>query len=248
MKSKITKAKRVTKAGLWFGFVSFACLLTASQPTAAQFTSTSRIIDMTRTMNRDLWDEQRRLEQITNQNSRAGRSSSTTGNGAVPSYRTAPPIRQFPITATDFLSTPRRLLPDQMADSTSNLTREQREGVRRLFHQFLTDFEKDARRNNVANSLAFVVGVSYAVVGANLSEAEGEELVRDFNNRLASIQQFNAMSAQQKQLLYESLVITGGSIGFLHAEGIKENNLAMQLQAREMAKAMLKHFRGIDVK
>ncbi len=93
-----------------------------------------------------------------------------------------------------------------------------------------------------------MVGVSLAVVGANLSEAEADELIRDFNNRLASIPQFNAMSAQQKQLLYESLIITGGSIGFLHAQGIKQNNLAMQLQAREIAKAMLKYFRGIDVK
>ncbi len=109
MKNKITNAKRVMKASLWLGLISFACLLTASQPAAAQFTSTSIVIDMTRTMNQDLWDQQRRLEQITNQNSGAHRSSSTTVNGVISSYRTAPPIPQFPITATDFLSTPNRL-------------------------------------------------------------------------------------------------------------------------------------------
>src|ERR1700730_52325 len=230
MKTQITSAKRITKTGLWLGLITFAWLLTASPPAAAQGWGSLARIQTTITFdNSSLWAARESLERVSNQD----HSSSATSNGAVSSSRTVAPLRPYPMPATDFRTAPNRLTVDELADATPNLTRQQKEGVRTLFYQFLTDFEKDARKNNVANSLAFMVGVSLMVVGREISEAEADRLVLAYNNILANIPQFTAMPAQQKQILYECLVITGGSIGFLHAQGIQQKDAAMQLQARE---------------
>ena len=244
MNDKVAGAGRIAKGGLWLGLICFAWLLVAAQPAAAQgFGSTARIQTMITFDNSSLWRARESLERVTNQNYGANGSSSTTSIAT----RTMAPLRPFPITATDFRTAPNRLTVDELADATPNLTPQLKEGLRTLYHQFLTDFEKDARKNNVANSLAFVVGVSLMVVGREISEAEADRLVLAYNNILANIPQFNAMTPQQKQILYECLVITGGSIGFLHGRGIQQKDAAMQLQAREMAKSVLKSFAGITV-
>ena len=59
---------------------------------------------------------------------------------------------------------------------------------------------------------------------------------------LAANPQFLVMPPNQKQLLYESLIITGGSIGWLQTEGLQQNNLAMQLQARQLGQGVLKQW------
>ena len=247
MKSKLTSGERITKTGLWLGMISFAWVLVAAQPAAAQgFGSTARIQTLITFDNSSLWRARESLERVSNQNE-VNSSSSARSNGAVSSSRTVAPLRPYPITATDFRTAPNRLTVDELADATPNLTRQQKDGLRTLYYQFLTDFEKDARKNNVANSFAFMVGVSLMVVGREISEAEADKLVLAYNNILASNPQFNAMPPQQRQILYESLVITGASIGFLHGQGIKQNDAAMQLQAREMAKSVLKSFAGITV-
>ena len=247
MKDKVASAARIAKGGLWLGVISFAWLLVASSPAAAQgFGSTARIQTLITFDNSSLWRARESLERVSHQNE-VNSSSSARSNGTVSASRTVAPLRPYPINATDFRAAPNRLTVDELADATPNLTRQQKEGLRTLYHQFLTDFEKDARKNNVANSLAFVVGVSLMVVGREISEAEADRLVLAYNNILANLPQFNAMPPQQKQVLYECLVITGGSIGFLHGQGMQQKNAAMQLQAREMAKSVLKSFAGITV-
>src|SRR6266436_4742305 len=72
------------------------------------------------------------LERITNQTG----STSATSSGAVSSSRTVAPLRPYPITATDFRTAPNRLTVDELADATPNLTRQQKEGLRTLYHQF----------------------------------------------------------------------------------------------------------------
>lgn len=50
------------------------------------------------------------------------------------------------------------------------------------------------------------------------------------------------MPPNQKQVLYESLIITGGSIGWLQTEGPQQNNLVVQLQASELGQGVLKQW------
>jgi len=158
------------------------------------------------------------------------------------------PMRQYPITATDFWATPGYLLPDQLASSAQNLTSEQREALRTLYTNILQSFERGARKNNMANAFAFAVGASIQVVGGRqLSEAYLDNLIGFYNSRIASNPQFAAMPSTQKQDLYEHLVITGGVIAFLDAQGRQTNDMAMRSQALEMSKVILKNFAGIDV-
>jgi len=59
---------------------------------------------------------------------------------------------------------------------------------------------------------------------------------------LAANPQFLVMPPNQKQVLYESLIITGGSIGWLQTEGPQQNNLVVQLQASELGQGVLKQW------
>jgi hypothetical protein len=117
-------------------------------------------MDMTRTWNQNLWDAQRRLDET------RSRIAAPSGSGASSPASPGRPsssglaTRQYPITTTDFRPTATRLVPDEIAATTPGLTSEQREDLRRLYHQFLTAFENEARKYNVANSFAFVVAAS----------------------------------------------------------------------------------------
>jgi hypothetical protein len=53
------------------------------------------------------------------------------------------------------------------------------------------------------------------------------------------------MAPQQKQALYESLVLTGGTIDVLQAQGIQQNNVAMRGQAKELGQMVLKQWLNV---
>jgi hypothetical protein len=231
-------------------------LLTPAVPVAAQSSSSnpwtntfSNIYDYTRTWNRDLWDAQKRLNDVTSGIPRANSSqkqSSSTSYGRSP--QSMPPMRQYSITATDFPSVSRHLLPDQLANAATGLKPEEREELRGLYRSILNSFEREARKNNMANAFAFVVGVSLQeVTGRQLTELDSDKLIAYFNSSLVNIPQYNALEPGKKQILYESLVLTGGIIGFLQAKGNELNDAQMQAQAKELSKAVLKQFLGINV-
>jgi len=56
-----------------------------------------------------------------------------------------------------------------------------------------------------------------------------------------------SMSAQDKQVLNESAVITAGMIAFLHEQGKSNNDTKMQADARQMAAAVIGYFFGVQV-
>src|SRR4051812_14988683 len=99
-------------------------------------------------------------------------SAARAGGQSVAGTAAPQPMRQYPITATDFRGTSSYLLPDQIANSAQNLTPEQRDATRTLYTNILQSFERGARKNNMANAFAFAVGASIQVVdGRQLSEA-----------------------------------------------------------------------------
>jgi len=75
-----------------------------------------------------------------------------------------------------------------------------------------------------------------------LSQAEIDQLGWNFNSVLAANPQFIVMPPNEKQVLYESLIITGGTIVVLRTEGMQQNNPVMQVQARELGQAVLKQW------
>ena len=155
----------------------------------------------------------------------------------------APRLPQYPITATDFYSLRVRVMPDHLANEQAALTPEQKTVMRVMYSQLLDDFEKLNRKNNMAAALTFAVRASLlAVYGKQLSQAEIDQLGWNFNSVLAANPQFITMPPKEKQVLYESLIIMGGTITVLQTEGLQQNNLVMQVQATELGQAILKQW------
>jgi hypothetical protein len=223
--------------------------LLATAPIIKAQPSLAKIYDMTRTWNTNLWDEQRRLQQLTDRwgqsNSGSNQSSSTTSNvnsGA------KPPLRQYPITTTDFSPFPNRIVPDLIVNEIPNLTAEQRETLRTAYHQTLTFYEAKTRKNNLAHSFALIVGLSMQVVsGKPLVENEMTLLINYYNSTLANIPQFKNLSGRDKQILHESLILNAATIGALYTQGVQQHNPVQQLEAIGMAKSVLKNFVGMNV-
>lgn len=158
-----------------------------------------------------------------------------------------PPPRQYPITATDYRPMGGRILPDAVAASAQGDS-QTKEAVRTLANQFLDAFEREGRRNNVANGFGFLSSVSIQVVtGRELSEQEEQQLIAGFNNMLAADPRFAGMSARDRQVMTEASVISGGFIAFLHVQGSQTNDAKMQADARQLATAAIAYFFGVKV-
>lgn len=171
----------------------------------------------------------------------------TTPSRPQPTY-VPPPPRQYPITATDYRPMGGRILPDIVAASAQG-DAQTKEAVRSLAIQFLDAFEKEGRKNNVANGFGFLSSVSIQVVtGRELSEFEEQQLIAGFNNMLAQTPQFAAMSTHDKQLATEAAVISGGFIAFLHVQGKQTNDAKMQADARQLATAAIAYFFGVQIR
>ena len=181
-----------------------------------------------------------------------GDKSSIMSQPAPSAYPQAPahipqPPRQYPITSTDFRPVGGRLMPDEIS-RTAQGTAKEKEQIRTLSNQFLDALEREGRKNNIANSFAFLTSISMQIVlDRDLTDAEEQQLISGFNTSLASSPQFVSMSARDKQVLYESAIIAGGMIAFLHTQGKQNNDAKMQSDARTMAKAVLMSLFGVRI-
>lgn len=161
---------------------------------------------------------------------------------------TPPQPRQFPITATDYQPVGARVLPDAMAAAAQGDI-QTKQAVRALANQFLDAFEKEGRKNNVANGFGFLSSVSLQIVtGREQSEIEEQQLIAGFNNTLAASPQFASMSRRDKQLVTEAAVISGGFMAFLHVQGKLNNDAKMQADARQLATAAVAYFFGVQIR
>ena len=172
----------------------------------------------------------------------------TTPSRPQPTYAPPPPPRQYPITATDYRPIAGRILPDAVAASAQG-DAETKAAVRMLANQFLDAFEKEGRKNNVANGFGFLSSVSMQVVtGRELNEFEEQQIIAGFNNMLAADARFATMSATDKQIMTEASVISGGFIAFLHVQGKQNNDAKMQSDARQLATAAIAYFFGVQIR
>jgi len=275
MRHKRTDVRKVQR--IWFGFIlpcaSLLFLVGNCREAAAQqyYDSFSKMLSITSTMQNNLYTDLTRINgtkgamreisggsRITQQEIQNLCKPFPCGNEGIvnsgrPSYPVAPqsaPVyvpQQYPITATDFRPLGGRLLPDQLSEATPG-NAETKEQMRTLSNQFLDAFEKEGRKNNVANAFAFLTSVSIQIVGnRELSALEEQQLTSGFNNWLASMPQFAAMSARDRQVLTESAVISGGLIALLHVQGKQQNDAKMQAESRQMARSVIAYFFGVQV-
>jgi hypothetical protein len=163
-----------------------------------------------------------------------------------PVYQRPLATQQFPITATDFKASKARLLPARIVNSTPGLTPEFRAAAIAQNNQFLDNFERLGRKNNVASSYEYMTCVSLEIMnGQPVSTSDAQILVNACNYRLATNPAFIAMPPKNKQMIYETNIIYGGTIAYFYARAIRARNVQTQQQARGQAQATLKLL-GID--
>lgn len=163
------------------------------------------------------------------------------------SYENQQPAKQFPITATDIRPLSPPIIPDEFANAATGVDAATRESMRQLFQQTLTSFESQARKNNLANAFTWISEAALQVKnGKQLSDPEEARLIAYFNNTLAASPSYYTINPRQQQMLYESLIVTGGIIVFLDNQGKQTNNPQLRKQANEMSAAVLKNFLGIQ--
>jgi hypothetical protein len=222
-----------------------ACAM-AGSVVAAQSSYTNML--NTIQMQNQSWNSQ--LNSYNRQFGSAARSASPSvplpaaqPGAAAGALQPGPALPQYPATATDFNPVPVRLVPERLADGLAGLTSEQKQTMRAMYSEFLDDFEKVNRKNNLAAALAYVVRASLrSVYDKDLTQAELNQMAWNFNSVLATNPAFNAMPPQEKQVLYENLIITGGTIVFLQAKAVQEDSLSTQRQAKELGQAVLKQW------
>ena len=207
----------------------------------AQFTSYSNMLNTTMVASQSLFAAQTAVNKQ-RESMRVAAGQSPYGSTPAPQQ----PARQFSITATDFRPLSAPIMPDQFADSATGVQPEVREQMRVFFKQVLTAFEKDARKNNMANAFAFITASALRVRnGKEPTNAEEDQLIARFNNALANSPGYYTLNPRQQQMLYESLILTGGIIVFLDTQGKQLNNPQMRDKAVEMSKQVLRAYLGI---
>ena len=268
-----TRSNQSAGLGLLLAVTSSLFLFVGPQRAAAQqyFDSVSRFLDKSSMWRNNFYNDiiransgsfgqvsaaprvtQQEIQNLCKPFPCVGDKSSIMSQPAPSTYPQAPayippPPRQYPITSTDFRPVGGRLMPDEIS-RTAQGAAEEKEQMRTLSNQFLDALEREGRKNNIANSFAFLTSISMQIVlGRDLTDAEEQKLISGFNTSLASSPQFVSMSARDKQVLYESAIIAGGMIAFLHTQGKQNNEAKMQSDARTMAKAVLMSLFGIRI-
>jgi hypothetical protein len=210
--------------------------------------SFSRMLDMTRTWNQNLWQAQQRVQQVAPRTAAVAHPAApTVSQGTKSQSNDIGP--HFPegigghhsITATDIPASAEPVVPDELID-TNSLTPNGREELRATYEEWLRTYERMAenRPNNLANSLAYAAAMSLREIrGTAITIDELNRLIAHFNDALIESPEFPALTPQQKRIIYVHAVITGATIGNLQADAWEQKNFPLQEQARGLAHAVL---------
>ncbi len=168
-------------------------------------------------------------------------------DGTTASSAPAPATYRHAVSATDFVPAGKRRVAEQIAASSANAAERKQliEACRRI--QAEIENTPGFRKNNFANGLALLVGVSLQVLtGTEIGEADTEALVRDLNDQLASSEGYRRLSAEQRTAAYDTFVILGGLIAGIAQDAADRNDAQQAKQARELAREVLVSL-GVEV-
>lgn len=146
---------------------------------------------------------------------------------------------------TDFKPVQPRSVAQALVSGSKGVTPAQGKALVEGLNAGLDLFEQEARKNNVAHALAFLLGVSLQVVNEKeVTDAESEKLARAVNDELAGSPRFKRLPAKEKQLLYETCIVVGALIGGMAAQGAEAKDPAVTAQAKALAQQALATFQG----
>lgn len=159
----------------------------------------------------------------------------------------APASNPAPLSASSFRPVAWQLMPQPLASDPSLSPAEQQQlatlysELLTTYHDWLIDEGEQRLENNVAGAMMYLMLTSQYVLndGEELSQEEQEVVLQNFNEALASDTHFQELSAQGKQELYETLVISASLPMALYFEGQADDDLSLITQAQAMAEAIL---------
>lgn len=142
--------------------------------------------------------------------------------------------------ATDFRGGKKRLILAAMTKPEGS-TAEQQAVLKQIYTAGFTEFEKAARKNNVAYACAFVIAVSLMVDrGVEISDADSEAMAVGLNDLLGGTPAFKQLKPKEKQALYEASIITGTLIAVFAQMGTEDPEMAKL--SKELAGQVLAQF------
>ena len=164
--------------------------------------------------------------------------------GAVPQPARRP--RPLPLKATDFQAKQGPLVPKRFADQIPGATTEQRQGLIFACDTYLGEYEKVGRRNNVATALTYLLAAGLFVIqdGEELEDKVQDRVVRQLNDLLGAALAFTRLSAQDRQMLYESAVIAGGFTMSFYAAALQSGDSDQVLRAKALAQSLVSQMFG----
>ncbi|MBK7863442.1 MAG: hypothetical protein IPJ65_33540 [Archangiaceae bacterium] len=148
------------------------------------------------------------------------------------------------LVATDFKPEGPRTGAQALLAASKTLGRGQRQALVEGLNAGLDAFEREARKNNVAAAVAFLLAVALQVANEKeVSDAESAALTQGLNDELAASAGFKRLTPKQKQALYERCVVAGSLLGGMAAQAADANDAALKKQTQEMAQTVLQEFR-----
>ncbi len=167
-------------------------------------------------------------------------SSGTAGSGTV---AVATPAAPAPLSASAFRPVAPQLMPRQLAADPA-FSPVERQEVEQLYgtllsfyHDWLVEEGEQRLHHNVAGAMTYLLLSSHYVLndGEEISESDRTAILHNFNDALASDAQFQRLSAQGRQELYETLVISAVLPLALYIEGYDLGDDDLVAQAQQMA-------------
>ncbi len=147
--------------------------------------------------------------------------------------------------ATDFKTAQARSVAQALVGASKAVGKEHGHALVDGLNAGLDGFERDMRKNNVAFAMAFLIAVALGAAGEpDVSDAELVSLAQAVNDELAVSPSFKKLPPKQKQLLYETCVVSGALIGGMAAAGSELKDPELAALARAHAVSVLSTFRG----
>jgi hypothetical protein len=155
----------------------------------------------------------------------------------------APPPSTEHLRKTDFKPLRGRLLLGKLIAKTRGMSRKQKKELRSLYLTTFKAFEEQARKNNVAHALTFVLAVSLQILlGREIPDATMQTIAQEMHDALLAAPSFRKAKRKHKQFMYEACVIAGGTmLALLKAAANDDENAKAQAHdhARVIATALL---------
>ena len=155
----------------------------------------------------------------------------------------AKPAYAKPLTVTDFTPVGLRNVPEQLAAQPANA--KDRQQLSTAGRDILKTIEATPgfRKNNLAAAMTVLLGVALQVhYGIQIPDAESQNLMREINDVVATLDAFTNMPADKRTLAYDTFIVIGGFIAGIAQEGAESKNAELTQQAKAMARDALSQF------